>query len=246
MLAYQQYPIPYVGGSAADALALEETHVFVDDEVVSDAIGLGLIVSEKPFGLAVQHGHEPIAGPMVATDTEAGTIAELDGDPALDAYRAAVREPAREHYGIDVDDLGAGELQQLLTFFEFGIRTGEDDYKVRWPGLTPDTSGPLVFPGTIPQGTELYVMHSPKAAQISSAREAGRTAVESLDGHRPAGALVFDCACRGAILGEEFDEAVAAMGAPLAGFETYGEVNLQPGEMRGFHNTTSSILLFPA
>ena len=211
---------------------------------------LALLVSEKPFGLAVQHGHEPIAGPIEATAAEGGTIHELDGRPAFDVYREAVREPAREHYDIDVDDLAEGELQQVLTFFEFGVRTGEDDYKVRWPGLTPDESGPLSFPGTIPEGTELFVMHSPKAAQIESAREAGRTAVESLDGQRPSGALVFDCACRGAILGEEFDQAVAAMdeaiGAPLAGFETYGEVNLQPGEMRGFHNTTSSILLFPA
>ena len=250
MLGYQHYPVPFVGGSAADGLALEETHVFVDDEVASDAVGLALLVSEKPFGLAVEHGHEPIAGPIEATATEGGTIQELDGRPAFDVYREAIREPAREHYGIDVDDLAEEELQQLLTFFEFGVRTGEDDYKVRWPGLTPDESGPLSFPGTIPEGTELFVMHSPKAAQIESAREAGRTAVESLDGQRPSGALVFDCACRGAILGEEFDQAVAAIDeaidAPLAGFETYGEVNLQPGEMRGFHNTTSSILLFPA
>lgn len=247
MLAYQEYPIPYVGGSAADGLALEETHVFVDDAVESDAVALGLLVSETPFGLAVQHGHEPITGPMTVTAAEGGTVAELDGRPAFDVYREAIREPASEHYGIDVDDLDAEAFRQVLTFFEFGVRTGDDDFKVRWPGLTPDTDGPMAFPGTIPEGTELHVMHSPKEGQIESAREAGRTAVDAIDGV-PAGALVFDCACRGAILGDEFDQAVAAMGeqldAPLAGFETYGEVNLQPGEMRGFHNTTSSVLLF--
>lgn len=34
-------------------------------------------------------------------------------------------------------------------------------------------------------------------------------------------------------------------GAPLAGFETYGEIALDAGDMSGFHNTTSVVLAFP-
>ena len=33
--------------------------------------------------------------------------------------------------------------------------------------------------------------------------------------------------------------------AALAGFETYGEIALDVGEMSGFHNTTSVVLAFP-
>jgi methyl-accepting chemotaxis protein len=66
-----------------------------------------------------------------------------------------------------------------------------------------------------------------------------------------AGAVVFDCICRNLILGNEFRTAVRAMwdelgGAPLAGFETYGEIALQVGEMSGFHNTTTVVLAFPS
>ena len=34
-------------------------------------------------------------------------------------------------------------------------------------------------------------------------------------------------------------------GAPIAGFETYGEIALDVGDMSGFHNTTSVVLAFP-
>jgi methyl-accepting chemotaxis protein len=64
------------------------------------------------------------------------------------------------------------------------------------------------------------------------------------------GALVFDCICRNLILGDEFGRAVRGIGevldgAPLAGFETYGEVALSAGAMSAFHNTTSVVLAFP-
>jgi len=44
---------------------------------------------------------------------------------------------------------------------------------------------------------------------------------------------------------ESVDEMVAELGVPLAGFQTYGEICMQQGEMRGYHNTTSSVLVFP-
>ena len=34
-------------------------------------------------------------------------------------------------------------------------------------------------------------------------------------------------------------------GVALAGFETYGEIALDVGDMSGFHNTTSVVLAFP-
>lgn len=61
--------------------------------------------------------------------------------------------------------------------------------------------------------------------------------------------MVFDCVCRAAILEDEFEDAVETMAGeldvPLVGLETYGEVCLREGEMRGYHNTTPSVLLIP-
>ena len=85
--------------------------------------------------------------------------------------------------------------------------------------------------------------------QIEAARQSAENTLGAMADAELAGALVFGCACQGAILGERFgesvDEMTAELGVPLAGFQTYGEICMQEGEMRGYHNTTSSVLGFP-
>jgi methyl-accepting chemotaxis protein len=253
MLAYQHQPMPYTGGSAADDLQLEETVVFANDVVATDAVALAMIGSEKPFGQSVGHGHTEHAGPFEVTAADGSVIAELDGEPALEVWKNAVRDRAAELYDIDVDELTPEEdsFEELLTRFEFGIKTGEDEYKVRWPGLTPDTDGPMHFATKIPEGTELHVMDSDKERQVLAASTVSQAARDDGDASKEsyAGALAFDCVCQAAILGDDFDDAVAAMadelGMPIAGMETYGEVSMGEGDMRAYHNTTSSVILLP-
>ena len=93
---------------------------------------------------------------------------------------------------------------------------------------------------------------SPRARHLARFRARARRPRRpaQLGGVAPAGALVFDCICRNIILGPVFTDAVRGMseelgGAPLAGFETYGEIALDKGDMSGFHNTTSVVLVFP-
>jgi len=251
MLAFQQFPIPFSGGSAGDDIALEETFVFHNDEVVSDSIVLAVFASEKPFALGVEHGHKPVSEPLAVTAAEGSVVTELDGRPAFEAFADAVADAAQDDLGIDPHEVepGSDEFVALFTQFQFGIKSGDDEYKVRWAGPTPNTDGPLAFATTIPEGTELTVMNSTRDNQIEAARKSAVNAREAMTDNEMAGALVFDCACQGAILGEQFPESVDEMFAeldiPLAGFQTYGEICMQQGEMRGYHNTTSSVLVLP-
>ena len=101
----------------------------------------------------------------------------------------------------------------------------------------------------IPEGSVIHITEGFAQPQIDSAELAARDASKAAGGD-VAGALVFDCICRNLILGPRFGEAVARMsealgGAPLAGFESYGEVALCAGDFSGFHNTTSVVLAFP-
>ena len=94
-------------------------------------------------------------------------------------------------------------------------------------------------------------MQSEPQRQVDSARTAAKRARQQLGKAQPAGALVFDCICRNLILGPEFRTAVQAMSeelgdVPVAGFETYGEIALDAGDMSGFHNTTTVVLAFPS
>ncbi|ACV48771.1 MULTISPECIES: FIST signal transduction protein [Halomicrobium] len=265
--------IPIVGGSAGDDLRLEETHVFCNGQVESDAVALALLASEDPFAVTVNHGHEPISEPMAVTRAEGSTVYELDGRPAFEAWRDAIQTDARESYGIDVDDLDAGseEFLMLLGRYELGIESEPDadaqsiasrirdfvasafisteGYNIRWPGRTANTDGSLGFTVDIAEGTELRVTHSSKPDQVSAVETAASNAADELGGNAVAGGFVYDCACRAMILGDDFDDAVDAISrsidAPFAGFETYGEVCSADEDYTGYHNTSAVVFLFP-
>ncbi|ARS89213.1 FIST N-terminal domain-containing protein [Natrarchaeobaculum aegyptiacum] len=250
------HDVSLVGGSAGDDLAMEATHVFCNETVATDAVVVGLLASKTPTTVSVDHGHAPISEPLTVTRSDGGRVLELDGKPAFEAWRAVV-EPYLTERGRNVDfdalEDDSRELLDLLTEFEFGIEEGrgasDDGYKIRWPGLSLTTAGHLDFPVGVPEGTELRVMHSPKPEQIESARNTAREAVANTGQTGIAGGFVYDCACRSIILEDSFGEAVDAMAdeleVPFTGIETYGELCMERGQLSGYHNTTSVVMLLP-
>ena len=89
-----------------------------------------------------------------------------------------------------------------------------------------------------------------RSNQIASARKAAAIAKKKAGNTKLSGALIFDCVCRGLLLGKDFsmavDEFKNVLGSiPILGWETYGEICFAPGEFSGFHNTTSAVLLLP-
>lgn len=243
--------VQFAGGAAADRNQLEATHVICNDQVAEDAVAIAVMDSRERCVLSVDHGHEPISEPMEVTAVDGNAVHELDGRPAYDAWCDAIRDPARELLDLDVDAVQPGTVEhtKLMGLFEFGIDQGEG-YKIRWPRVEdPDPdSGTIQFAVDIPEGTVFQVMQGTVEKQIDSARRAARTAHDLADGEY-AGGFVYDCSCRETILGDEFGTAVDAMAdeldAPFAGFETYGEICMEMGQLSGFHNTTSVIQLLP-
>lgn len=243
--------VALAGGSAGDDLAMEKTLVFTEDGVADNGVAIALISGDRPFGLGINHGHEPISPTYEVTKAEGNVVLELDGEPAYDVWMREVADLAQREYGIDVESVSGGDQEQftLLTQFEFGIPTGENSYKIRWPGMTDSTDGSLVFATSVPAGTEGQIMHGTKEEVVSAAGKTAKSALSQLDETDPAGALVFDCACRELLLEEEYDTAIEAVSnelpVPFAGFETYGEICMPPGAASGYHNTTMSVLLIP-
>ncbi|RQG95155.1 FIST signal transduction protein [Natrarchaeobius chitinivorans] len=241
--------VSIAGGSAADDHRLEATYVFHDGDVVEDGIVLALIGAENRPVVSVAHGHEPLSEPVEVTRADGPTVYELDGEPAFEVWKDAVRETVREEFDVDIDELDANStlLQEILCEFEFGINQG-DQYKMRWPWIE-DEAGAMQFTVDIPEGTFLRVMHGRPDDQIESAGETIRRALEDAGDVPMAGGFIYDCACRGIVLGDEFETAVEEMAGelsgPFVGFETYGEVCMGPGQFSGYHNTTTVALLLP-
>lgn len=235
-----------VGGAAGDDLHMRETFVGLHREAKTDALVLASIFSKRPFGVGVSHGHVPISEPVTITRSEGNVVYEIDNKPAWSVWAEKTRVTALKH-GIDPDRLSNDEIPGFLLRYEAGLATGEA-YKIRAP-LNRQQDGSLVFACGIPEGSVIRITESEPSRQVSSAREAARRAKQQLGGPA-AGALVFDCICRNLILGDSFATAVKEIAnelgdVPIAGFETYGEIALNAGDMSGFHNTTTVVLAFP-
>lgn len=241
--------VGFAGGAASDGYRMESTPVFCEETVAEDALVLVLVSGEQRAVISIDHGHEPVSEAWEVTDASGNVVRELDGRPAFEVWKDAVRDSVTEQFDISVDALGpeSDELYMLLGVYEFGIDQG-DAYKIRWPRVAAATEGALEFAVDIPEGTVLRVMHGSRAGQIESAGRAAQDAVELSD-RGLAGGFVYDCACRKIILEEAFPEAVDAIdetfSAPFAGFETYGELCMQTGQLSGFHNTSTVLFAFP-
>jgi hypothetical protein len=239
----------FAGGAAADDLAFKKTSVFFNDQITGDSVALCVIDSKQPVAIGVKHGHSPVTSSLTVTRAKDNVLYEVDGRPAWEVWKALLAKEAKK-IGIDVNALNTpSEVGQFLLRYELGLSTGKD-YKVRIP-LSKNDDGSLNFACTIPEGAKFKIMKSPKKEQIVSAERSAKNAKKQMGRNRIAGALVFDCACRGLILGDEFYKGVNAVKkvlgkVPLIGFETYGEVCRHPGQLSGLHNTTTVVMLLPA
>lgn len=237
------------GGAATDDHHLEGTHVFHNETVAEDAVVLGLIASKEQPVVAVEHGHEPLSEPFEVTRSDGSLVYELDGEPAFQVWKDAVRAQVREEFGVTVDDLDPSDqlLQRIMCEFEFGFDQG-GRYKMRWPWIETE-GGPLHFAVGIPEGTVMCVMHGHPDMQIESGRQTIRSARQRAGDVEMAGAFVYDCACRSIVLEDDLSAAIDAMAEeldmPMVGFETYGEIGMGRKQFSGFHNATTVVLLLP-
>ena len=65
-----------------------------------------------------------------------------------------------------------------------------------------------------------------------------------------AGALVFDCVCRGMIMKSDFPREIDAVreelgDVPVAGFLTYGEIARYSSKLSGWHNASAVVVAIP-
>ena len=239
-----------VGGAAGDDLRFETTTLFSDNRVASDALSVCLLASKKPFFTGVQHGHVPVSPPLHITRADGCVLYEIEGRPAWEVWKEQTAEAARS-IGIDTDKLEEPDaIGTYLMRFELGLSTKAGQYKIRIP-LSKNEDGSLNFGCTIPEGAVFRLMESKQAYQIQSAREAAEIAMMNANGNvEIASAFIFDCACRGLILGDELCKGIGQFKSilgniPMLGCETYGEICMEPGQFSGFHNTASVVLLIP-
>ncbi len=250
---YAGCPVTLIGGFAGDDLLFNETRVFHGVEHASDSAAVCFITSVQPFHTGVKHGHTPLSRSHTITKAQGNRVYEVDGLPAWNVWSretAFAVEQLKARYRIQKPE---DFTKLVLGNFELGLCTDGDEYKIRFP-LAVNPDGSMVFTCSIPNGSVFRIMDGGNIeAQIEASELAARAAVDSagLAGQSGyAGMLVFECGIRLALLEDSFTRAIESYrrilpGAPILGWETYGEIRMTTGSYSGFHNTTTVVALVP-
>ena len=231
-----------VGGAAGDEGAFKTTWVGEGSKATSDGAVAIHAFSSHPWGIGVGHGLEPSGAKMSVTRATANTIFEIDGKPAFEAYRAHAKK-----HGVQLDPKSAGEY---MIGNEIGIFVGNQVGRARAP-LSVGADESITLAADVAQGSSICILDGKRPAMIEAARASAREALAGLEGAKPAGAVIFDCICRGMILKEDFQKEIDAVrevlgGVPVAGFLTYGEIANYKNKLDGWHNATAVVLALPA
>lgn len=212
----------FVGGSAADDLKFQATHVYAQGQAWTDSAVLVLLRLRRGFEIVKTQSFRSTGKTLTATavDEARRTVLEFDHRPALDAYAAALGVPRQE---------------AAAHFFEYplGLMVEGEPF-VRSPQRAEGAG--IVFYCQIKQGMQLEVLHAADiVADTLQAIEARRNRNEIR------GLIDFNCILRTLQLRNENrcgDYAGIFHDIPMVGFSTYGEQYL------GHVNQTSTMLLF--
>ncbi|MEZ6185381.1 MAG: FIST N-terminal domain-containing protein [Planctomycetota bacterium] len=233
--------VAITGGAAGDDAAFKETEVFVGSRVLKDAVVGIQLTSARPLGVGVHHGWCAASAPGEVTAAEGATLIAIDGKPAIEFYRAYA-----EKIGFE---LTPENQNQFVFTHELGLVLMNGELKVRAP-LSVNPDGSIHCATEVPVGQTVRVVEGDHDAIVAAARQAAEQAVKGLGGAKAAGAIVFDCVARKLVLGDAFAREVQAfeevVGAPVLGFNTYGEIARVRGQLSGFHNTTAVVVALPA
>jgi hypothetical protein len=232
--------VPLIGGCAGDDLKMSRTFQFYDDRVLTDSVVAAGIASSAPLGIGVRHGWRRVGEPMLVTSSRSNRVYTLDDQPALDAYlkRLGVAEPAHR------DQEG---LARLALTHPLGLSRSNGEDQVRFISGGSFGERSLFCLAEVPQGALVWIMEGDARSVLEATDAACGDSLAALGGRPPVGLIAFDCIARRAVLGEEGIKreigrlASIALGAPVAGFYTYGEIARTHG-VRGFHNQTLALL----
>ncbi|MDQ3618313.1 MAG: FIST C-terminal domain-containing protein, partial [Pseudomonadota bacterium] len=192
----------------------------------------------KPIGVGVGHGWEPASPAMRATEVDGMRLVGLNGQPAIEAFDAHAREQGT---AFNQDDPMPYFLHNIL-----GIATG-DGYRLRVP-LAVHEDGSITCAAEIPEHARVHIMNTSNKSASQAAARATDRALATLNGHKPAAALFFDCVATRLRLGDDFafelDTVVDRLGpAKMVGCNTYGQIARAEGQFSGFHNCTAVVLV---
>ncbi|MEM9775302.1 MAG: FIST C-terminal domain-containing protein, partial [Chloroflexota bacterium] len=229
--------VTITGGLAGDGTAFEQTWV-----LNNEGIHQNLIHAVAFYGDAISIGHGSkggwdIFGPeRRITKSEANTLYELDGKPALELYKTYLGERA------------AG-LPGTALLFPLALRESADDEKsvVRTILSVDEETQSMTFAGDVPVGHRAQLMKANFERLIDGAADAALKTVSDAKTDQPVLSIAISCVGRRLVLGERTEEELEATidalpdGSEQVGFYSYGEISPYASGSCDLHNQTMTL-----
>lgn len=175
-----------VGGGASDRMPQPRpaAEVFVDDQVVPNAVTVTLFHTTAPWAALRPHAYFPTGDRITFTKVDDANkrVLEIDGKPAAAEYARLL--------GVEIDDLEFGKPKGF-AFRPTALRVGRE-YFMRSPWMVlPD--GSIVFVSHVVEGTEVELMKMGDMVELTRkffTEELPRRVTS------PRAAILFNCAGR--------------------------------------------------
>lgn len=227
-----------VGGLPGDGGQYKRTYQFLGTQVYSDSVPVVLLGGDIHPVVATRSGWVPTATKGRVTRSQAGSICEIDGRPAIEYLK---------RYIVDVDDPDILGSYPLATYDAELARLSEKYSKyavMRFAFRYDKETGAVHYAVPIPEGTEVSLARGSRDDAIAGLDEAARCIVESTGAQdRPLSCVMFfSCAARKLLLGLQIDREIetlkahfprpsrkegandAANPVAITGWYTYGEI----------------------
>jgi hypothetical protein len=184
---------PVLGGGMLRDYQWSGSHVFANDQAMTQhAVGV-MISGDCNVHHAISHGCEPASDYHTITNIEGPVVRELDGRPALDVIEDIIGPGA------------AQDWQQYSLLVTLGANYGNDPYGVYdeneyvnrlIAAANPDDGSVVLFESDFGPGEQVQVMRRSNEHMLESARVMSSDVLTKTTDKDPFLALYIDCAGR--------------------------------------------------
>ncbi len=228
--------VTLTGGLAGDGTAFKHTWALHEGQPTPHIVSaVGLYGPSVRVSHGSRGGWDPFGPERRVTRSQASTLYELDGQPALEVYKAAMGPLAKD-------------LPSSGLLFPLAIRTTHESTRVTVRTIlgVNEWHDALVFAGDIPEGSIAQMMKADFDRLIGGAAASAASAQATLSNH-PCLCVAISCVGRRLVLGERTSDELHAVasglpeGSAQVGFYSYGEISpLAPGTC-DLHNQTMTL-----
>jgi hypothetical protein len=239
--------IKIAGGTAGDGGDFKRTFQYIGNRVLTDSIVAVAFVGQFGFGTGTACGWFPVGIAKKVTRSVGNVVYELDGQPALRAYKRFL--------GKHAERLPAVGVEYPLGLLHPVGDAGEEGYFLCRATMGVDRqAGAIIFAGDVPEGSMVKMTIGNDGDIIQAAKQAARSAMEKLRKNspdlKPQAVFLYSCMARKIVLGTRTDEEIMAVkeaiggDVPIIGFYTYGEyAPIGECELSCFHNETATLTI---